>query len=377
MKRLKWVGKGIAPPGSKSTFVNSKICLCFSGSGLQRIPRMKLCSKILALATIAITTYSLVSCAAPSSFTYQNVAVTLSVQCGDCPTPIYNPAYPAPAVVGNPAPAGSVLLVPATGQGGTVIFTATVTNAPANVTWALYPNPNLGVPNPPPTGTTTPVTESTPQVGTINVASGNTAYYGQNGVPVYGGPALQQAQQGTGVPAGLCMSSTNCIPQGMVLLVASVPSDPNNPSATVSAGQFIQIYGGSTAQGPPSVYLTPSTPTVPSGLTNPVATVAHNGGTYQFYGGVVGAAPCITTTTCAAISATTPLNTTDNTAIWEVGPSPYSLSTAVPGGSATYGTISPTGLYTAPVDVPPVQPVVILVSHLVPTVSKYAYIAVN
>ena len=38
---------------------------------------MKLCLKILALATIAATTYSMVSCAAPASFSYQNVAITL------------------------------------------------------------------------------------------------------------------------------------------------------------------------------------------------------------------------------------------------------------------------------------------------------------
>ena len=338
---------------------------------------MKLGFKILALATIAATTYSMVSCSAPQSFSYQNIAITLSVQCGDCPTPAYNPLFPAPAVSGQPAPPGSVVLEPNTGQGGTYLFTANVTNAPANITWTLYPTPNLGTPNPPPTGTSTPVGESGSSVGTLQVASGNTVYYADASPPVYSGAALQQAQSGAGVPQGLCMSVTMCIPQGMVLLVASVPSDPNNPSATVSAGQFIQIFGGSNAQGPPSVYLTPSTPTTPAGLTNPVATVTHGGGTYQFVGGVVGAAPCITATACAAIGPNIPLNYTDNAPIWEVGPSPYSLTTAVPGGDATYGTISPTGLYTAPATVPPVQPVVILVSHLVPTVSKYAYVGVN
>ena len=326
---------------------------------------MKLGFRILALCTIAVTTYSLVSCAAPTSFTYQNVAVALSVQCGDCPAPVYNPAYPAPAVVGQPAPAGSVLLQTVAGQGGTYIFTATVTNAPANISWNLYPTPNLTTPNPPPTGTTLPITESGSSVGTINVASGNTAYYAApNGPPVYGGAALTQAQ-------------AMGIPQGTILLTATVPSDPNDPTKTVTANQLIQLFGGSTAQGPPTVYLTPATPTSPANVTNPVAIVPHNGGTFQFYGGVVGAAPCITAATCAAISPTTPLNTTDNTPIWEVGPAPFSLSTAVPGGDATYGTISATGLYTAPVAVPPVQPVVILVSHLVPTVNKYAYINVN
>lgn len=353
---------------------------------------MKLWFRVSAVAVIAAFAYSLVGCSAPSGFSYQNVAVTLSVQCSDCPTPIYNPAYPAPSAAGQPAPAGSVLTMPATGQGGTYLFTANVANAPAtNVTWALYPSPNLTTPNPPPTSTTGTPTESTSQVGTLNAASGNTAYYSQNGVPVYSGAALQQA-------------NAMGIPQGMVLVVASVPSDPANPSAVTTGSQLIQIFGGSTTQGPPSVYLTPATPTTPSGITTAAVTVAHGGGTYSFYGGVVGAAPCTTTANCLIQSVQEPLDYVDNTPIWYVGPTPANIATAVPGGNACFGTISNTGVYTAPAAIPTTaasstcttatgftgtagEVVVYVGSHLlasqnasgylISSVSKYAYVGVN
>lgn len=329
---------------------------------------MKFSYKVLALATAAAVTYSILGCAAPQSYSYSNVGITISAACTDCPTPVYNPAYPVPAVAGGPAPAGSVLLMPNTGEGGTYTFTANVTNAPPNVTWTLYPTPNLTTPNPPPTGTSTPVGESGNSSGTIAVASGTTVYYSVPGPPVYSGAALVQA-------------NALGIPQGDVMLVASVPSNPTNPSAVVTASQLVQVYGGSTAQGPPSVYLSPKTPTTPAGLVNPVVTVTHGAGPlagqYQFYGGVVGAAPCTTTTACAAVSPTTPIGFTDNAPIWEVGPAPFSLATAIPGGNAIYGTISSTGLYTAPATIPPTQPVVIIVSHLVPTVDAYANIAIN
>lgn len=325
---------------------------------------MKLGFRILASATIAAATYSIVSCAAPQSFSYQNVSIALAAQCGDCAGigELYNPAFPNPTPVTANAPTGSVLYMPAGGgQGGTTVFTATVTNAPGNVTWTIYPTPNLTTPNPPPTGTSQPVTESGSSVGVVNVASGTTAYYSApSSAPVYSGAALTQAQ-------------AMGIPQGDILLVASVPSDPNNPSATVSVNQLIQEYGSQ-----PSVYLTPATPTTPANITTPVAIVAHNGGTFQFFGGIVGTPPCSAVPAGSATCANgLPANTADNTSIWEVGPTPFSLSTAVPGGDATYGTISATGLYTAPVAVPPVQPVVILVSHFLPTVNKYAYINVN
>jgi hypothetical protein len=364
---------------------------------------MKLSLKILAIVATAATTYSMVSCSAPASFSYQNVSISLTAQCTDCPAGItFNPAYPMPTVsttgqggsngAGGGAsgviPVGAVMTMPSTSEGGTVEFLASVQNAPAaNVTWAIYPQPNLTGIDTLPTGTSTPVGESGSSVGTFatpggssTTATGPNVYYSIPGVPVYSGQALAQAQ-------------AMGIPQGDFLLVASVPSDPENPSAVATFSLLVQDYGGSTAQGPPSAYLTPHTPTTPSGLVNPVVTVAHNpslptiatNGQYQFYGGVVGAAPCLTTATCLINGVQYPLYTTDNTAVWEVGPTPFSLSTAfvcqTPGLACPYGTISQTGLYTAPAAIPPTpsggtanEVVVVLVSQLVGTVDSYAYV---
>jgi len=341
---------------------------------------MKLCLKILAIVVIAASTYSLIGCSAPAGFSYQNVTIALSAQCSDCPAGIsFNPNYPVPATNGTQQttaiPAGAVLTMDNQGEGGVIELLATVTNAPASsITWSIYPQPNLGSIDANPSGTSTPVGESGSSVGSFvtpggstTTASGPTAYYSQGGIPVYGGAALVQA-------------NALGIPQGDVMIVASVPSDPNNPSAVVTYNQLVQIYNGSTAQGPPTTYLTPKTPTTPAGLTNPVVTVPHNGGTYAFYGGTVGAGACLTTATCGTL----PLYSTDNTSIWEVGPTPYSLTTAVIGGNASLGTISTTGVYTAPATIPTTavtgtagEVVVIVASHLVPTVATYAYVGIN
>jgi hypothetical protein len=303
------------------------------------------------------------------------------------------------------------MTMPATSEGGTVEFLATVNNAPAtNVTWQIYPQPNLTGIKTLPNGTSTPVGESGSGVGTFSTpgsspttASGPNVYYAQGGVPTYSGAALAQAQ-------------AMGIPQGCVMIVASVPDNPDIPSAVATFSLLIQIFGGSTAQGPPSVYLTPQTPTsnAPSNLVNPVVSVAHNpnllttgqiatDGQYQFYGGVVGAAPCAITNGCAvtppgsSTSITLPEYTVDDTAVWEIGPAPFSLTTAfpcsTPGPACPFGTItepvlnaagqitSPGGLYTAPSAIPSnglspaSEVVVVLVSQLVGTVNAYAYVA--
>jgi hypothetical protein len=293
------------------------------------------------------------------------------------------------------------MTMPATSEGGDVELLATVTNAPAsNITWQIYPQPNLTGIKTLPNGTTTPVGENGSGVGTFatpggssTTATGPNVYYAQGGTPVYSGEALAQAQQ-----MGIC--------QGCVEIVATVVSNPDT-GATVSQGLMVAIYGGSTAQGPPGVYLTPQTATTPAGLVNPVVSVAHNGGTYQFYGGVVGAAPCLPAAGCSITppGSTTPVLLpqyyTDNTAVWEVGPSPFSLTTAfqctTPASvnplTCPYGTItepvvsstgqilSPGGLYTAPATIPTTglspsgEIVVVLISQLVGTVNAYAYVA--
>ena len=83
------------------------------------------------------------------------------------------------------------------------------------------------------------------------------------------------------------------IPQGMVMLAASVPADPANPSDVVTASQLIEVYN---AAGAPSVQMFPRTPTSPTGQTTSVATVPR-GTSFQFTGYAVGAPPCFTPST--------------------------------------------------------------------------------
>jgi hypothetical protein len=333
---------------------------------------MKLCSKLLAIAVIAASTYSLTGCSAPATFSYQNVNIAITSFCADCAAgaylnggTTYNPAYPLPPN------AGSVILMPNTSQGGTTTFVATVTNAPqSNVTWTLYPTPNLGGITTDPSGTSTPVTESGNPLGTIQATSGNTITYTVPGAPVYSGAALIQANQ-----LG--------IPNGDVLLVASVPSNPSNPSVVTTQNQLIQIYGGTPPQGPPVTYLTPSTSSVPSGQVQPVVTVARNA-SFAFYGGQVAAGPCLGTAAYACVTAsgaTLLTGVPDNSVYW--GVCPYSTTactytTAVVGGNSTLGTITQQGVYTAPAAIPTSNEVqVIVYSHLANSVRSYAYVGVN
>ncbi len=328
---------------------------------------MKLRLKILAIAIITASTYSLTSCSAPAGYSYQNVSISISSFCSDCGQSgilvFYNPAYPTPPTNGN-----VILMTPGGGQGGTNTFVATVTNAPqTNVTWTIYPTPNLSGITTLPSGTAFPVGESGNPSGTVDAASGNTIYYGApSGVPIYTGAALEQA-------------NAMGIPQGFVLLVASVPSDPSNPSKVATANQLIQVYNASPSS--PGTYLVPKTSTTPANQTQPAVTVPRST-SFAFYGGAAGAYPCTTTTACG----TSPLYTVDDSVIWEVGPAPYSLATAIPGGNSVYGTITSQGVYTAPATIPTTtnssttingEVVVYVVSHFVPTVASYAYTGVN
>ena len=140
---------------------------------------------------------------------------------------------------------------------------------------------------------------------------------------------------------------------------------------------MIQIYGSSFPGSTP--YLTPHTPTTPTGLTNPVVTVARNT-SYQFYGGVVNTGPCTSAAQCLINGTQYVTNTTDNKAIWEVCPAPITIATCVNGGNTTLGTITQSGLYTAPATIPNPLPVVLIVPETSPTIinaSNYAYVLVN
>jgi hypothetical protein len=330
---------------------------------------MKLCLKLLAIAVIAVSTYSLIGCAAPTSFSYQNVSISISGQCADCENfgivVIYNPAYPAP-----PAPGSVAYITPGGGPGGDELFTATVTNAPStNVTWTIYPQPNLGSISNPPTGTTYPVGESGSSVGTVVASSGNTALYSApSGPPIYTGAALQQAQ-------------AMGIPMGDVLLVASVQADPANPASVVTASQLVQIVNNTSA---PTPYLFPHTNTTPAGITTPAVTVARNT-SFQFLGGVVGAIPCTASTTCIA-QFTPVINSANNNPVWMVCPgATFAITNCIPvvngiSGNATVGTVNQTGLYTAPAAIPNPLPVILVTAQEAPTItntSNFAYVGIN
>ena len=346
---------------------------------------MKLCLKILAIAVVAATTYSMIGCGAPPAYSYSNVSVNITSKCTDCAAGaggisiIY-----APAQQGS---VGGVMLMPIAGEGGTIVMTANVTNAPpvSNVTWTIYPTYDMTDPTPA-TGTTLPVGESAPAgpIGNLIVESGDTAVYtAGTGVPIYNGAELAQAktipynityQVPSTALSGVLGYTTvveqeTGIPQGDALIEASVPDNPDNPSSLAIGYQLIQYYNNN---GTPSLYLTPQTPTNPGGLTTPVLTVPA-GTTYQFYGGAVGTAPCFSTSsTC---SNGQPVYSVDNGVVWEVGPNP---SAAVTGGSATYGTISTTGLYTAPKTPPPGNSaVIVLAAHAALAIQDYAYITIK
>jgi hypothetical protein len=151
---------------------------------------------------------------------------------------------------------------------------------------------------------------------------------------------------------------------------------------------LVQIYNQSSADGPPSAFLVPRTPTNPSGLSTSVATVPHNANfptvqnTFSFYGGIIGVEPCYSVATCAPA----PLFYTDNTSLWEVGTSASngvvcSLKAGMTPAQCPQGWIDQTGpytaVYTAPPSVPSTQPVISVVSHANSSVTAYAYITVN
>ena len=358
---------------------------------------MKLCLKILAIAAVAASTYPLISCAGPSGFSYQNISINLVAQCTDCPVGItFNPAYPVPMVAATPPatglvaaqgystsptiPVGAVITQDNQGEGGVIELLAAVTNAPTtSVYWSILPTPNLGSVQTYPTGGNPPggsgssVGSFSAPAGSSTTAQGATAYYSQpGGPPVYGGAALLQAE-------------ANGIAPGEVMIVAGVPTDPSVAPSSCTLGapncvfrtQLIQVYNQTSASvGGPAVFLSPKTPTVPAGLTTSVATVPRNT-TFQFYGGVVGTAPCTTTANCVIQGTTYPLYWLDDSAIWEVGSSTSTAAPCTVTAICPYGTISSTGLYTAPPQIPSTQPVVVIAAHALPTTTAAAYITVN
>jgi len=282
---------------------------------------MKLCSKILAIAILAFTTYAMVGCAAPNGYSYQNISVTLTHFCADCGDGVFTSPTTTPVVGG-----AETTLLTNTTAGGCAVFTATVTNAPPIVTWALYPNVNVTQ-----TGTNIGVisttsgsfTEGSPIVGTLYDSTGLSTYWCQNGIPSYSGQALVQA-------------NALQIPQGDVLLTASVPADPSNSSLVFTKNEMLQIYNVPSTGNPlPIPYLVPASPTTVN-TTATVANVVHNGGSFQIQGYAVGDRPCTPVGTTAYCATNTDLNlsdapayTTDNSVLWDIGFNPVTLNGGV------------------------------------------------
>jgi hypothetical protein len=311
--------------------------------------------KILAIAIVAASACSLIGCAAPAGFSYQNVKISLAASCSGTPCSaglMQSPVQPNLILVNNYAEC--------------ILFDATVTNAPPNFTWTLYPTPNLTTP-----GLST--SESGSSVGALDSPTGVSNYYCENGIPTYTGAALLQAQ-------------AMGIQQGQVIMVVSVPIDPSDPTSVASTTEIFQIYSESTPPtGPPAVHLTPVSVT---SAYDPVVVLSHlaPNNTFQFTGFAVGAEPCMTVGSCTSEGFTSLLST-DNAVVWAVAPyvisgASFAVGAPVVGGNSTEGTITQTGLYTAPATIPlstttTGPPVVVLESHLAPTIVAYADITVN
>jgi len=311
---------------------------------------MKRCSKFLAIAIISCTC-AMISCAGSSSVSYQNVV--LSVQfalvgyAGNFPVnPIGDGGITGtvlPQCASNTAATGcnyggtvycnsnaqctttsEILMTPGGGAGSCIELYASVTNAPLNPTWTVYPSPlpsatsNVGAFNAPGGSTTT---------------TGPTAFYCEPGnPPIYSGAQLAQAQ--TLGPGG------TPLPQGTTAVVVTNPADPNNPANVATTTVYFAYQTSGSA--------------VAIGMSPTPNAVVPLGGTLQLTGYVAGlngyGNPCNLVPTPTTSLAGTGLT-------WAAGPS---QGTTYIGGNGTaagdYGTIVATGpntaVYTAPTAYP-------------------------
>ena len=302
---------------------------------------MKLCSKLLVIA-ILTSTCALISCAGPSnaSSTYKNVTISLSYYpiCNGCGTTgtggfTYGVNPPGAggitgAVICSPASStclvngtelcsttnftcttgGAIEMPPGGGSGSCAELYTTVTNAPLNPTYTIIPAPVAS--------------SASSNVGSLGVPIGNTVFYCEaNGIPIYSGAQLAQAQA-----AGLPMGTTE--------VVVTNPADPNDPTQVVSAHLYFTFQS-----------LTPPTTNFVAGLLPGGNITVPLGGTFQFTGYIAGDNGFI-----IPAGATAPTGGC-TTAIAGVCIPAYQANYNVNGtigGSTLYGTISSTGLYTAP-----------------------------
>jgi hypothetical protein len=309
---------------------------------------MKLCSKLLVIA-ILTSTCALISCAGPSnaSSTYKNVTISLAYYpiCNGCGTTgtggfTYGVNPPGAggitgAVICSPASStclingseicsttaqtcvtgGAIEMPPGGGSGSCAELYTTVTNAPFNPTYTIIPAPVT--------------TNATSNVGTLGVPIGNTVFYCEaNSIPVYSGAQLAQAQA-----AGLPMGTTE--------VVVTNPADPNDPTKVVSA----------------SLYFAFQTLTVPSGIVAGILpggnVTVPLGGTFQFTGYIAGNSGFIVP--AGAVVPTGGCTVAIANVCIPAYQANYNVNGVIGGagtGAGQFGTISSTGLYTAPTAYP-------------------------
>jgi len=326
---------------------------------------MKCLSKFLAFAIVSCTC-ALISCAGPTSPSYQDV--TLSVQfalvgygenypvnpIGDGGiTGTILPQCTASATATGCNDGGTVycnasaqcttsaaILLPYGGSVGSCIeLYASVTNTSLNPTWTIYP---------------TPVPTATSNVGGFNsntgpttIAGANTIYCAPGNPPIYSGAQLVQAQ--TLGPGG------TLLPQGTVAVVVTNPISPSNPANVVSTTVYLANQCST---------LVLESCTVAIGMSPTPTALVPLGGTLQLTGYIAGQYGY--GNSCYAPLTPPPTTPIAGTALtWEAGPS---QSTQYVGGNGTaageYGTIVPTGpntaVYTAPTNYPATKSAVIV-----------------
>jgi hypothetical protein len=219
---------------------------------------MKLRNKILAVAAIA-STCAMISCAGPSSFSYQNVVVTVSnIALGFAGGFANNMASPG-TVTGAFEVGASV-------SADCIQINVNVINAPANPTWTLVPGPAESLTS---TGSNVGnLNDNVPGVSAATITGQTSVFFcAPSSVPTYANDQLIQAQ---GV---ITPQTPNGLPQGNIEIQVTNPADPNNPSDVAIGRLFGTITGevvaittpdGQPSSGNVTVPLCPTTGPIPS-----------------------------------------------------------------------------------------------------------------
>jgi len=342
---------------------------------------MKFCYKILAILAIA-TTCGFISCSSSASYSYQNVGLYITFEgVGYSNTLSYFPNPPGDGgIIGSVMPQcstvtnlgcyqsgteycspqslcqtnGSVLLASGGGAGTCIELFANVTNAPiANVTWTIVPYQSGGA----------SVGGFNSNGGPITTTGPNAFYCEPSNPPIYSGAQLAAA-----IADGIVDANGN-IAQGNTEVIASIPSDPNNPSSVATAHIFFAYQSGAGAGLAVGASPNPNQAITSYNVTSNI--VVPRGTSQVFTGYVVGiwgyGNPCGITP-----APTTSLPGTG--LIWGIGSSEANAEVYVAGTNPSLGTIVQTGpntaLYTAPATPPSPNTVVVVARSLACYISS-------